>query len=110
VVWPLWLAYLPFKAHNLHAIFAQGTVHMRAPLDTLMGPLQEEIGDVWMYPHVMRREHLDLRITRRQACGGVVNTLHENAVKEQKWQHDEALLTQACSSAQAVGDKWLCGP
>ena len=23
VVWPLWLAYLPFKAHDLHAVFAQ---------------------------------------------------------------------------------------
>ena len=64
-----------------------------------MGPLQEEIGDVWMDPHIMGREHLDLRMAHGQGRRGIVNALHENAIEEQKRQHDEALLTQARGGA-----------
>ena len=44
-----------------------------------------------------------------QGCGGIVHALHENAIEEQKRQHDEALLTQARGSAQAVGHEGLRG-
>ena len=109
VVWLLRFAHLPFKAHDLHAVFAQRAVHVGTPLDALVRTLQEEVGDVWMHPHVMGREHLDLRMARRQGRGSIVNALHENAIEEQKWQHDEALLTQARGGAQAVGDERLGG-
>ena len=58
-MWPLRFAHLPFKAHNLHPVFAQRAVHVGAPLDTLVRPLQEKIGDVWVDSHVMGREYLD---------------------------------------------------
>src|SRR5215471_332960 len=107
MVWPLRFTHLPFKAHNLHPVFAQRAVHMGAPLDALVRTLQEEIGDIWMHPHILGREHLDLRMAYSQGRNGIVDALDEDAIEEEKRQHDEALLTQARGGAQAVGDEGL---
>ena len=109
VVGALRFAYLPFKADDLHAVFAQRAIHMGTPLDTLMGTLQEEIGDVWMDSHVMGPEHLDLRMACGQGRGGIINAFHENAIEEQKWQHDESWVPQAHGGTQTVGDEGLGG-
>jgi hypothetical protein len=57
----------------------------------------------------MGREHLDLRMACGQGRSGIVHALHENAIEEQEWQHDEALLAQARGGAQALGDEGLGG-
>jgi hypothetical protein len=75
-----------------------------------MRTFQEEVGNVCMDPHVMGRENLDLRLAHSQGRSGIVHALHEDAIEEQKRQHDEALLTQARGSAQAIGHEWLRRP
>jgi hypothetical protein len=62
-----------------------------ASIDPFGRSLNKDINHIRVHTHVVRFEDIDLGMALGQGIGGGVNSLHQNAVKKHKGQHDDAL-------------------
>ena len=83
-----------FEAKHLLTVFAELAVHQIGAAQDLLDPFCEAVQHGRMVLQIGRLDELDLRMTRGNQIGVVVNSLHQDAGKEKVGKDDDAAIAK----------------